>query len=322
MEVLRLLPADRPGADDAEFVRQLAADQGAAGPCPDENALAAFAEGRLAATARESIERHASACPDCQEVLAGLASAPLLRTVPASRWAVRAILAAAALVLIAFAVHRLVRPPRPVAERLEVAARQLAETESALFAGLPLSDDELGRAPGDGTRGAADVARPGGVLLASPSNIRWTARPVSSAWRCTLFDASGREVWQVETTSTDLPWPADSAPLAPGEYVFEAVADAVAGTAEVRGRFAIADDAQRTRLAAAQRALRAIGVPERDILLAQWALREDLHKIAVDAARAAWSDPDGRVAARLTLRAALLRAGETEEAAELEARER
>ncbi|MBK8974352.1 MAG: hypothetical protein IPM29_00340 [Planctomycetes bacterium] len=317
-----MLPPDRHGADDAGLVRHLAGARRAAGPCPDENALAAFAEGRGAAAARESIERHVADCPDCQEVVACVAPSATVRTLPRRARKARAVLAAAALVLVALGAHWLLRSPAPLAERLEVAARRLAAAEPDLFAGLPLSDDRLRPPRADELRGRTEVAQPGGVLLETPPAFRWAARPVSSAWRCALFDGSGREVWRTETSAPELRWPSDAAPLAPGRYVFEAVADAVAGAVEVRGAFRIADGALRDQLLAARRALAAVGTPERDLLLAQWALVRDLRDVAVEAARAAWSDPTARDLARPTLREALRRAGSSDEAAEPQTRER
>jgi hypothetical protein len=322
MEAIRLLPPDRHGADDAELVRHLAVARRAAGPCPDENTLAAFAEGRGTAAVREDIERHVADCPDCQQVVACVADAAAVTTLPRRNLVARAVLAAAAVALVAFAAHRLLQSPAPLAARLEVAARELAAADPELFAGLPLSEERLRPPPGDALRGEADLAQPSGVLLATPPAFRWPARRVSSPWRCALFDASGRERWRAEAATTGLAWPTGAPPLEPGRYVFEAVADAAAGAVEVRGVFRIADGALRDHLTAARRALAAVGAPERDILLAQWALGRDLHEVALEAARAAWAYPSARDAARATLREALRRVGKSEEGAELETQER
>jgi anti-sigma factor RsiW len=38
--------------------------------CPDAEELAAFVDGRLAAAAREKMERHLAECTDCRELFA------------------------------------------------------------------------------------------------------------------------------------------------------------------------------------------------------------------------------------------------------------
>jgi len=73
--------ASVPPPDDASVLDLLVSSADALAPrttgaCLDENLLAAFADGSLAADAREPVERHLSLCAACREIAAGLALPP------------------------------------------------------------------------------------------------------------------------------------------------------------------------------------------------------------------------------------------------------
>jgi hypothetical protein len=168
-----------------------------AGPCPDAEAIAAWADGRLDASARQAIEAHAAGCERCLGVLAALAvtDAPAPATVHAfpakvaassrpMRWIVPAAagLAAAGLVAVfvwpnlrdvrsgpeAVALDALATPAAPIPEPTDQQARQ---SESVMTpparqerAPVPASSPAAGSLATQkseaANRGAAAEARP------------------------------------------------------------------------------------------------------------------------------------------------------------------
>src|SRR5262245_5758593 len=99
------------------LTRDLTRESGsrAAGPCPDDEQIASFAEGRLDAGARARVASHVSACEACGGVVAALAESAELDA-PASsrmrrRWPLRLAAAAAALLAIALGWQWLGRSP-------------------------------------------------------------------------------------------------------------------------------------------------------------------------------------------------------------------
>lgn len=320
METLLLEPPE--GSFDTELLRRLAEGHSPEEPCPPAEALASWAEGGGSRSRREAIEQHLAECTPCRECIVALQRAGIDRLDPprsrSRRIFAYGLCAAALLVVAGFAWTRLSSSAETLDERFERAARRLAALDPDRFGGLPLPPAAL---RGDATsawRGGSAEVRPSGVLLDTPRRFLWAAPPLAREWRCTLFDESGQELWTEIVSASELEWPASTPPLRAGTYVFEAVARGEAGEIWARGSFALASAALRGELELVRSALSEVDEPERGLLLAQWALREDLRELAIDLARSTWLRDPSSVAARSTLRAALLRYGSLDEARSLD----
>jgi hypothetical protein len=264
-------------ADDRVTERLLADHRGGApGGCPDENFLAAFAEGRLAEPDRIAAEAHLSRCGECRAVVA--VAAPVLLRAPArARVLPVAWMAAAAVVLVAFGALLLFLPSPAAEEGTLVAdARRLRDADPDLFRWLePLDAAEL-TAPPDGTeRGSLRVLAPRGTVLTGSPELTWEAVPGVERYEVTLLSDEGTAIWTIESSAAGLSWPEGQAALAPGSrVVVEVAAKGAVATAVGRRAFRVAGAAES---AAWHVRLAAIGaaVPEsrRDLLAAHFAVR-------------------------------------------------
>src|SRR5262245_30424723 len=160
-------------------------DRAAPGPCPDDDLLMGWAEGRLAADLDAQVETHASRCETCRSLVAGLAkdgaltpiasparaSGRLLRF-PARAWAV----AASVLVAAVVGVWALTRGDRmePSGD-LDGQVEMLAKARPDLFGRFePLDRDELAAGAAEVERGSFRALRPVEVVLPQRPAFSWT----------------------------------------------------------------------------------------------------------------------------------------------------
>lgn len=168
--------------------------------CLDEIALAELAEGRSDPTVHSSRLAHVAGCARCREQLSSIlgllsddeVAAELSRLHPAPAAArsrrgwMRAVPLVAAAVIVAIALPRYVRSTRvtPVHRESPTALRT----------------------------GPAGLAPAGDVTVARA--LRWSALPGADLYRVTLYDASGKVVYEAEAPRTSVVLP-DSVTIVP-----------------------------------------------------------------------------------------------------------
>jgi hypothetical protein len=285
------------------------------GPCPDDNRLAAFLDGRVAAPERAALERHLAACDACREVLAealalrepGAETVPVAgergggtspggpRSGPARREPASAeqggplrgwwiAWAAAAAVLLGVGAWLLQRtgpstPPPDVEQLVAQAAADLSTAHPALFGTFhPLTAAERAEAAPTRLRGAGAVLRPAGYVLPERPTIEWEAFTGATGYEVILSLENGTVLWRRTVGGvTTLPYPADAAALAHGgRYLVRIESRGPLGRTDVSGRFAVGSDVDRKQLAEALRLLEGVTPPEvRRALEAEVALRRN-----------------------------------------------
>jgi hypothetical protein len=155
--------------------------------------VAAYLDNALAPSDRSRIEAHAAECDECRAEL--IEAASLLRTRPrVRRWYVPAgavAAVAAAMILVLWS--------RPV-------------SGPAGASGY--------REPVVTTSVAPSVVAPRGVTTSARALV-WTAVPRADLYRLTLFDSSGRVVWETQTTDTTAPLPASIRLRAATRYLWK-----------------------------------------------------------------------------------------------------
>jgi hypothetical protein len=295
------------------------------GPCPDDNDLAGFAEGRLPDAKRTAVLAHVADCDACTAVVSAVASegdaagsdrtsgrpgASVVSLDDARRrrtfrWVLIAAAAAAAGVVavigVRFGGHE---APASPDQQVASAADVLRGARPDLFEGFQaLSAAELS-SPGnaDAARGGLVLHTPTGSTLGAKKTAKgmeakpvfsWTAVPGAPSYAVTLYDASGRALWVRTTPSASLAMPPDVSPLVPGAaYAWSISADGPLGSVEGRRAFTVvsADESKRFDAALHEIAARA---PEsiRSLVAAQLAIRrgylEEAERLIGDQRRAA-----------------------------------
>ena len=304
------MPSDR--TSDLDRLLSEAVEAAApAGPCPDENALAALAEGRVDEQEREALAAHVVGCASCRDVTHALLGAGLSTRAPARvavlpRWAFA--LAAGLLVAIGAGVYLATRPSGDapstevaLARAMDRVARDVPEAAGAL---RPLDAKDLGVRSGDPTRGDGGAVAPSGRTVDPRPAFRWDAIPGARAYTVKVIDASGA-TWTRTTPASSLPWPADVAPLAPGaKFAWQLSADDPHATHIDRGveETSAADAKEWADVVAAAAS---VETPLRSLVLAHAALRRGLAGEALEHARAFADAKPGDSLGKATLAAAL-----------------
>jgi hypothetical protein len=293
------------------------ADSGAppAGPCPDDNDVAAFLDGTLLPAARDRVEEHLSWCPACREVLLGAAalgaddSLPLasVRALPARRRVPRFALAAAAVLVVSVGLYVVMRSSgtTDTESALVAAAGELRRQDAALFADfLPLDRRERLEAHRSTMRGSGpEILEPRGLTLDPLPMLVWEERAGASRYVITL-EAAGDTLFSVghgaDAGTGDPPGgvrqaggrvalelPASVGPLEPHRlYTFKIACVAGGRAHEARRDFWIASADERTRLEAVVRVVRDSTPPRlQSLLLAHCGLRRGLDVWAEERAR-------------------------------------
>lgn len=289
-------------SDKERLVRNLLrkvdlARAGAAEPCPDENLLAGFAEGRLAPGERGPIAVHLEHCRACGAIVAELAESAVVaagdgapRVLPVlSR---TFLLAAAALLVVGVAIGgwRILasRGPRDTQSRLVASVRTLARDHADLFSDFtPLDSTDL-LVPPPTLRGGEELTliAPTAVILEERPEFRW--EPVEGATSYTVtLQGDGTPLWRATSKEPRLAWPADQAPLERGtSRSWRLEVDEPSGSSVAHQRFTVATQQQYDRFDAQKRAIAEIGDAElRPLLLAHLALSADLLREAEIAAK-------------------------------------
>jgi hypothetical protein len=309
---------------DDEIVRFLvrhgrsAAGAARDGPCPGDEALARFAEGRTLPAERDPVERHVASCPDCQGLVAALAvpleAEPRLRR-PLGLLRPRA--AAAFLVgaaLLGAAAWLTLRRPRPIDEVLVASARDLAGARPDLFAGFqPLDRRERTGVARRTERGAWEPRplHPAGAILETRPEFLWEPTPGAARARV-LLSQRGTPVWTAPAPGPEpaegaeparLAYPAAEAPLEPGlAYEWEIAVEGPLGPVQVSRSFSVLATGERARFEESAREIEVRAPREaRALLRAHLALRRGLLAEAERAARAALAERPDDPAARETL---------------------
>lgn len=272
----------------------------AAGPCPDADLLAGFAEGRLPAGPTATVEAHASACAPCRKVLVALGTAPGTAEPAAEGRQPRWLLGLAALLLAAVGAGWLLLREGPghdtatPASRLEQALAALRTQDPAAFAGLRVLVDADG-VPAEAQespeqRGGLRVHAPRGTVLANQAlHYTFDLPPGAQHAALRVRDERGSLVLDVPEASSGFEHPSGAPALAPGaRYAVEVTARGAVGVGVGRAAFRVADARLEARWNAVERAIRERAEPSlRSLLRAQAAWQLDLRLLALDAAREA-----------------------------------
>lgn len=240
--------------DDDDLVREALSRAPLAdpGPCPDENALLAWAAGHLLGAAAEAVETHLATCDACRDVLGdlrlalgdggaeaersgatagegegkrsgipgaagarmgGAAGGGRVLAGPGSRWIA---VAAAVLVLAGAGVFLALRESGGGSGEggLSEAVRTVANAAGGPFAERgPVSIADLERGrPVDAPRGGLVLLRPRGVVFGQQPVFAWTSVPGVTSYAVTVRDAAGRVVWRADA-ETRLTIPSDPASI-------------------------------------------------------------------------------------------------------------
>lgn len=291
------------------------------GPCPDENALVAWASRRLDAPAAEAVEGHLAACDACRDVVgdlrlaldddvrtatpdaagvgrkgpnvpgaagAGPARGGRILSGPGSRWVA---IAAAVLLLAGAGVFLANRDGPSSVAGLGDAYRVVAVAAGPGFAaGAPLGGADLDRGqPVDTPRGGLAVLRPRGVVFGQQPILAWTAVPGASSYVVTVRDAEGHVLWRADAEAR-LTIPSDPAAIggAPGEArVVEVAAEGALGRTVARGTFTFATAEEVAALSRARAAATTVEPGHRSVALAHLAARAGWWEQALEMAETA-----------------------------------
>ena len=253
------------------------------GPCPDENVLAAIAEGRLDERERTAALDHIAVCEACRDLVRALAPhvaaarpAGRLLSFPRKIAAIAAVVLAAAGAAFILARRGTQGGDADPAAALEVAASHLSRRVPEEFGDFrPLAAEELRAHRGDVLRGGDLEASPSGRILDGRPTLRWKAVPGARHYRVSVIGPEG-VLWNATTTDTSLPWPEGKPELAPNARAAWTVTAAGPGATEVRRAIAVVDDAEASRWRRAELGAGTVEAPLRWLLLAHLALRRDL----------------------------------------------
>jgi len=259
-------------------------------PCPDENALAGFAEGGLLAEERQVVERHLAACDACLDVVGALSRELRVEARPAAPRRTSFALPLAAAILVAacgLGAWYLLRGGGSTAEALMASAHDLAERDPARFGDFrPLSSEELAQRGDVRVRGGTRLVAPAGVTLETRPTLEWRTSRGDGARAVEVLDASGAVVLETRC-ETPCAWPSQAAPLDPGgHYTFRLVIEGPFGAEITSQPFEVASAATRDEYLAAAAAIEHEAPRRlRDLLSAHLALRGDLRAEAVRCAQ-------------------------------------
>jgi len=307
----------------ARIRRSLPPPLAEAGPCPDENVLAAFAEDRLPGRTRETVERHLARCDPCRgvcrELVRDAAGAPGLIVRRGFRRFTLAVAAAAALLVSTVTLLRLLDRPSGTEEALWASTRNAARARADLFPSgvIPFTEAErLAGGSGVSRSGGDPVPiHPAGRILETRPAFRWESAGDGTA-TVTLADAAGRRLWQRSTPSSGgratLAYPPDEPALAIGAgYAWEVEVRGDLGTGASGPRvFEVSPRAWFDERAAAIEAASDPAV--RLLVRAHWALRERFLAEAEAAARSFHEAHPDDVVGRETLLLVLRRTGSSD----------
>jgi hypothetical protein len=169
-------------------------DAGTAGPCLDDDTIAALAEGTLDGDARTAALPHIASCDRCRAAIASVAHAlsdpALAREIAATERAPRRLPRIAA-VAMAAAVLLIVAVPR-----------------------WGNNDSPPHRAPGITAVASPVLVAPVGAVR-DARTLRWATVGGADRYRTILFDATGAALYEIQTADTIVVLP-DSVRLAPG----------------------------------------------------------------------------------------------------------
>lgn len=300
-----------------------AASEEMAAGCPDSATLAALADGSLPDGPPPSLAQHLLRCALCRAVAVGLASAagrsPEDLCVPAAgttgsdeasvatpasaprrRWWPLLLVAALLLAMGAWLWLRRGRDSQPgaapavAAPALEQVVADLVKRQPALLEGFRLLDHAaLAARPGEAPQGplphggGIDVIGPRAVVLSTKPRFRWKPSGRAQVHTLELKGADGHVAWTQRIDGVGAAFPADQADLPRGSAWRWSVS-AKRSTGPVTGslEFRVASAAEAERFEAAERAIRAAAPAVADLLLAHFALRQDLLEEAERAAEA------------------------------------
>ena len=208
--------------------------------CPDESALAAFADGSASSLLRARVEAHAADCGFCRRQLVlvmRLQEAALETTIPAAlleqarqprrrgwlarlvpaRWPAIAALGSCAVLAFAVAVS-VRRPPVALAPSVPIpSAAERSATRSTDVAAVPHMTAPV----------AEDVVDPAVFAL------QWVGVGGADFYDVTITNEAGDLVWSAEASASPLRVPA-SAALLPGQRYFVWVSARVSGNRTLR----------------------------------------------------------------------------------------
>lgn len=286
------------------------------GPCPGDDAVVAWVEGRVAGAAGARMEAHLAACGTCRaeaEALADVLRAEPVTTTatgPRYRWRQGAAVLLAASVLVALALAWPRSPPGGEAPALDLASLQRAARDVAARMPeawrdfTPLTDEELqgGMAV---ERGGLTGLRPGGTIDTTRPTLRWHGE---GAARVRVLDEEGRVRLTLEASGAECPWPASAPALDRGlGYVLTVEVQRPDGAARGSRAFRVASAKDDETFAAAQDVLATVPTPALAALLrAHHALRAERHEAAREAAEAAEAAGAGEPARAVQRRALAL----------------
>ena len=246
---------------------------GAPDACPEDNRLAAYAEGRLPAAARPALEAHLSRCEVCRGLVTACAEgivegggaggeaalpvaavarpvepAPIPSLAEARARRVRTYALAAALGLfalgagLAYRAWRGESPAAPFDAAVAAAADDLRGAEPTLLADLsPLTPAERAGGTSDAPRSGVRILEPVGTLLSPLAQVVWEPVPGATLYVVTISDAkTGAAIGSMKTKGT-LVATAGKALLVPGgAYLVEVAATGDLGSPKASRAFQVA----------------------------------------------------------------------------------
>jgi hypothetical protein len=212
--------------------------------CPDEERLAAFVEGTLAETARETVTDHLTECEFCCGQVAFLVRAAELDPPPAVPAALLALAHGERASLV-----RHLRPAAVLAAAFTVVASMLVLVQRERPGFLPNLPDDAGSrvatpAPPPAERTvrngrvpaeAPAIVRPaeGEVVSRAAVELRWRDAPGALFYTVQLVDSRGDVAWEARSEGTSLAVP-PAAALTPGQRYFAWVIAHLSSGATVR----------------------------------------------------------------------------------------
>lgn len=248
---------------------------------PDDERIAAWLDGRLAADDAATVREHVIQCPACRAVV-GVAAAHVEVSGARPHGAVRRLMAMAAVLLIAIgaAWWLAVRDtPSDPATTVEHAVATLRAADGTLATFAPLSDTELMRREGPLERGGVRLLSPRETVLPAQPLMQWRPVPGATAYRLRLRDADGAVVLDRQTAKPRFDWERETGMLVRGAtYVLLIEAETPAGSIEGSVAFRVMGPRAVAQYQAGLEAIQSarIAEPLRTVLAAEWAVRNDL----------------------------------------------
>jgi hypothetical protein len=227
-----------------------------AGDCPADDLLLGLVQQRLPEGVSDRIRAHLADCETCREIAGLLADEDAIAedrplTSGAASWRLRLpvlVLAAAACLVVGLALARHLRDSTDLDTdtdtRLVAAARELASSVPDYFSAFDVLDGQERRAAyeGDVQRGALALQMPRFAILDVQPTFRWPAVAGASAYRVSLFDAQGGELWVRTVSTTELAYPADADALDWGtRYLWQVETEGAVGPVGGQAVFEVAD---------------------------------------------------------------------------------